>query len=251
MVRYMGLGTEKLAELVEKELKVKGIRLDRESTKKKGGIKEILESFARSEADFMVGTQMAAKGHDFANLTVVGVVDADIGLNFPDFRAAERTHQLLSQVSGRAGRAEKPGKVVIQTLNPNHYALRAAANHDYMEFFQEEIALRQEMGLPPFGRLALLRFSSLDEKEAESIAQKAASLLEPAIKPYLQKEVFLLGPAPAPVSRLKERYRFQLFLRCSTVRIRHKILTSFLPPFRKKLPKTVILTVDIDPYQLM
>jgi primosomal protein N' (replication factor Y) len=251
MMRFLGIGTEKLMDYVEKEFSVKGLRFDAESTRKKGGFKDILESFGNRKAHFMVGTQMAAKGHDFSNLTVVGVVDADIGLNLPDFRAAERTHQLLSQVSGRAGRAEKPGKVIIQTLNPNHYAIQAAKNHDYKSFFQEEILMREKLNLPPFGRIALLRFSSLDEKEAEEYAQRAKTLLVPIVKELETDAGELWGPAPAPISRLKERYRFQLMVRTSSVRNRHKILKNFLSVFLRRTPKTLIFTLDVDPYHLM
>jgi primosomal protein N' (replication factor Y) len=251
VVRYMGTGTEKLLELLEKEYGKKGVKLDADSTRKKGGFKGILESFGRGEADFMVGTQMAAKGHDFPNLTAVGVVDADLGLNLPDFRAAERTHQLLSQVSGRAGRADKPGVVIIQSLNPDHYAIVAAARHDFLAFYDKEIAIREELSLPPFGRLALLRFISSDEKEADTLSETAATILKPLLLGLPEGEAEALGPAPSPVSKLKDRHRRQIMLRTISVKTRHRILKSFIPAFRKKLPKGFTFTVDIDPYHLI
>jgi primosomal protein N' (replication factor Y) len=251
MVRYMGVGTEKLHAMVEKDFPATGLRLDAETTRHKGGFKEILETFGQRKADFLVGTQMAAKGHDFAYLTVVGVVDADIGLNLPDFRAAERTYQLLSQVAGRAGRAERPGKVIIQTQNPEHYSLRAAQLHDYDHFYQCEIKIRRELLLPPFGRLALLGFSGADEREASLLAENGVGRLRDLIKEMELREVEILGPAPSPVSRLKDQYRFQAMVVAKSVSVRHALLRAFLPEFRKKLKKTVKFVVDVDPYHLM
>ncbi|MDR2199859.1 MAG: primosomal protein N' [Deltaproteobacteria bacterium] len=252
IVRYMGVGTEKLLELVEKEFGVKGLRLDADSTRRKGGAKEILEAFGRREADFLVGTQMAAKGHDFANLTVVGVVDADIGLHLPDFRASERVFQLLSQVSGRAGRAEKPGTVVIQTLNPAHYALTAAGANDYPSFSRNELEIRESLRLPPFGRLALLRFSGPDEEEVSRISAKAREALETLAEKGGKDEYEILGPAPSPINKLKDRYRYQIMFRSVTVTGRHRVLAAFLAPFRKFIAgKGAQMSVDVDPYHLM
>jgi primosomal protein N' (replication factor Y) len=252
IVRYMGVGTEKLQELVEKELGASGLRLDQDSTRRKGGSKGILEAFGKKEADFMVGTQMAAKGHDFGNLTVVGVVDADIGLNLPDFRSSERTFQLLSQVSGRAGRADKPGKVIIQTLNPGHYALLAASQNDYLGFFRNEMEIRESLSLPPLGRLALLRFSGPEEGPLAEMADNARAGLERLTRIGAPGEFEILGPAPSPITRLKGLYRYQIMLISKTVRGRHQVLVAFLAPFRKALAKTKIaMTVDVDPYHLM
>jgi primosomal protein N' (replication factor Y) len=251
LVRYMGAGTERILASAEKDFKVKGLRLDADSTRRKGGLKAVLEGFGRGEAAFMVGTQMAAKGHDFPNLTVVGVVDADIGLNLPDFRAAERTYQLLSQVSGRAGRAGKPGKVIIQTLNPGHYSVEAARTHDYMAFYRSELAMRRDLGLPPFGRLALLRFSGPDEARTEQAAASAGSLLKEIVAARGAEDFLVLGPAPSPVIKLKERYRFQIMFRAATAKARGDVLSEFAPMCRKALPKHVAFAIDVDPYHLM
>jgi primosomal protein N' (replication factor Y) len=251
MVRYLGAGTERLLERAEKDFKVKGLRLDADSSRAKGGLKSVLESFGKGEASFLVGTQMAAKGHDFPNLTLVGVVDADIGLNLPDFRAAERTFQLLSQVAGRAGRAEKPGKVIIQTHNPGHYSVAAAKAHDYLAFYRSEASLRREMGLPPFGRLALMRFTGADEARTEAAAGKAAAALRSLVAGRAEGGFRLFGPAPSPVGRLKERWRFQMMLRADTARARGEILRAFIPLCRKGLPKSVAFSLDVDPYHLM
>jgi primosomal protein N' (replication factor Y) len=252
MVRYLGAGTERIHASAEKDFKVSGLRLDVDATRRKGGLKAVLEGFGRGEAAFMVGTQMAAKGHDFPNLTVVGVVDADIGLNLPDFRAAERTYQLLSQVSGRAGRAGKPGRVVIQTMNPDHYSVSAASSHDYGAFYRAELAMRRDLGLPPFGRLALLRLSGPDEVRTERAASRAGAMLRETVADRADREDFLiLGPAPSPVVKLKERYRFQIMFRAVTSRVRGEVLSEFIQKFRKSLPKHVAFAVDVDPYHLM
>jgi primosomal protein N' (replication factor Y) len=251
MVRYLGAGTERLLESAERDFKTRGMRLDADSARRKGGLKAALEGFGRGEASFLVGTQMAAKGHDFPNLTVVGVVDADVGLSLPDFRAAERTFQLLSQVAGRAGRAGKPGRVLIQTLNPDHYSIVSARSHDYPSFYASEAALRRELGLPPFGRLALLRFTGPDEARAEDASERAAGDLRALISERPGAGLSLLGPATSPVGRLKERFRFQMMLRADTSAARGEILAAFAPLCRKTLPKSVALAVDVDPYHLM
>jgi primosomal protein N' (replication factor Y) len=251
MVRYLGVGTESLLKQTEKDFGARGLRLDADSTRQKGGLKNILEAFGRGEADFMVGTQMAAKGHDFAKITLVGVVEADLGLNVADFRAAERTFQLLSQVSGRAGRGQRPGRVLIQTMNPEHYALEAARDHDYSFFFENEIAIRREMCYPPFARLALVRLSGPCEERLSQLADEGAEKARALMEKYAPGLLELYGPAPAPVSRLRERYRFQMMLRSTTAEDRHRLLRAWLPVFRKSLPKDVIITVDVDPYHLL
>jgi primosomal protein N' (replication factor Y) len=245
------VGTEKLLNLVAKEYTPKVLKLDADSVSHKGGIKSVLESFGRREADILVGTQMAAKGHDFPYLTLVGVVEADLGLNAPDFRAAERTFQLLSQVSGRAGRRDRPGQVLIQTVNPEHYALLAAKDHDYEGFYAEEVSHRQKMGYPPFGRLALIRLIGPEERPTEELAEKAAQLGREIGKKLAVPNLEVLGPAPAPIARLRGRFRFQTLIRADDHPGRSRFLGVWLPLVRKSLPKTVALTVDVDPYHMM
>ncbi len=180
----------------------------------------------------------------------MGVVDADLGLNLPDFRAAERTFQLLSQVSGRAGRADTPGSVLIQTLTPRHPVLQAVTTHDYETFFHYEIQARAELGYPPFGRLALLRLSGPDEAELNALAENLAATGRP-----LAREVGggleLLGPVPSPIAKLKDRYRIQFLIRSPNVALRHQLLTRWLPGARATLPAGVRLSVDVDPYHLL
>ncbi|MDR0882152.1 MAG: primosomal protein N' [Candidatus Adiutrix sp.] len=248
--RYFGVGTEKLLELAEKAFpEIRGSRLDTDSARLKGSLQKILGGFARGEANLLVGTQMAAKGHDFPNLTLVGVVDADLGLNLPDFRAAERTFQLLSQVSGRAGRADRPGTVLIQTLTPGHPVLQAVADHDYESFFTSEIAVRRELGYPPFRRLALIHLSGPDEPELVRLAEKARTLGRPLAEEWAGLQ--LMGPVPSPLARLKDRFRYQFLIRADSVARRHQFLEKWLPITRSLLPAGIRLTVDIDPYNLM
>ncbi|MDR0548443.1 MAG: primosomal protein N' [Deltaproteobacteria bacterium] len=251
LFKYVGVGTEKLLKIVGEEYQAKALRLDADSASLKGGTKNILESFGRREADVLVGTQMAAKGHDFPDLTLVGVVEADLGLHSPDFRAAERTFQLLSQVSGRAGRRERPGQVLIQTLCPNHIALTAAKDHDYLGFYQEESANRKELGLPPFGRLALIRIVGPDNKTVEKLASKAADIARSLIARLEIKGLELLGPAPAPHVKLRDKWRYQMLVRAGDHRERSRLLNLWLPKFRASLPAEVILVVDVDPYHLL
>ncbi|KXS55807.1 MAG: hypothetical protein AMR96_06240 [Candidatus Adiutrix intracellularis] len=252
LFRYFGVGTERLLKMVEDIFpkKAKGTRLDADSVRLRGGLKRILQGFAKGEFNVLVGTQMAAKGHNFPNLTLVGVIDADLGLNLPDFRAAERTFQLLSQVAGRAGRAVRPGQVLIQTLTPRHPVLKAVADHDYESFFQFEIGVRAELGYPPFGRLALIRLSGPDEMAVCSVAEVAAGpgrIWAKKLGPGLE----LMGPVPSPMARIKDQYRFQFLVRAAGVGKRELFLKKWLPEVRKGLVPGQRLILDIDPYHLL
>jgi primosomal protein N' (replication factor Y) len=251
LVRYLGVGTEKLHRLVEDDYKVSAIKLDSDSAGRRGGLKKVLESFSLGEARVLVGTQMAAKGHDFPGLTLVGVVEADVGLNIPDFRAAEKTFQLLSQVSGRAGRRDRPGKVLIQTHNPEHYALKAAQEHDYEGFYEQEIVFRQNLRYPPYGKMALIRLSGPEANKTEELAEEAGQVGRCVVERLKTSGLEILGPAPAPVSKLKDLYIFQLLVRSDDHLNRYRLLINWLPRLRKSLPKNIILTVDIDPYSLL
>ncbi|UQZ88759.1 primosomal protein N' [Deltaproteobacteria bacterium Smac51] len=250
LFRYFGVGTEKLLKMAEDDFpQVRGSRLDTDSVRRRGGLKGILQKFASGEFNLLVGTQMAAKGHDFPNLTLVGVVDADLGLNLPDFRAAERTFQLLSQVAGRAGRSDTPGRVLVQTMVPGHPVLQAVAHHDYEEFYQQEIEVRAELGFPPFSRLALIRISGPDETHTAELAAKGADLARLLMKDMDDLDLF--GPAPSPIARIKDLYRYQFQVRAGTVATRRKFLEAWLPRLRAIIPPNVRMIVDIDPYQLL
>ena len=215
----LGLGTERLEEDVRRRFPTARIaRLDRDTAAKRGETERVLAALAAGTVDILVGTQMVAKGHHFPGVRVVGVVAADQSLHFPDFRAAERTFQLLTQVAGRAGRGAAPGRVVIQTFVPDHYAIRPVLQHDYEAFYRAELTQRAAVGYPPFGRVVHVLVSGPDEAETLAAAERLAQLARSTVgatdeAPSLAFSV--LGPGPSPIARLRDRFRFQLLLKGS------------------------------------
>jgi primosomal protein N' (replication factor Y) len=189
------------------------VRWDRDVTGAKGSHDAILSQFANREADVMVGTQMIAKGLDLPLVTLVGVINADVGLYLPDFRAAERSFQLLTQVAGRAGRSLLGGQVIIQSYRPEHYAIQAARRHDYLDFSRQELSFRRELGYPPFRRLARLIFLHTDRERAKAEAEALARGLRFAIHERSAGGVDLIGPAPCFFGREQGKYRWHLILR--------------------------------------
>ena len=245
-VGAFGLGTERIEAEVRQLLPEVGlVRLDRDVVRQRDDLERVLGAFRRGEAQVMVGTQMVAKGHDFPNVTLVGVVAADASLNFPDFRAAERTFQLLTQVAGRAGRGSKPGRVLFQTFDPDHYAIRCACAHDFAAFVAEEMQARRELDYPPYARLALLRWEGPDEAATLAQAEVEAALLraQPAIA-----EIHILGPAPAPMARLRGLWRFQLLLKARGRLALHALVRQ-LP--RPRADAAVRRILDIDPVSML
>ncbi len=241
-----GAGTERLEEELTALLPTARIaRMDRDTTTRKGAHRSLVERMLAGEIDVLVGTQMVAKGHDFPGVTLVGVVGADSTLNFPDFRSAERTFALLSQVAGRAGRGARPGRVLVQTYSPEHYALQCAAHHDYAAFSAQELAFRQELGYPPFGFLVNLVFSGNDAARVETAAAELAAALAGHAG-----EVELLGPAPCPLARLRGRHRHQLLLKAPT-RSPLRLLLNRLPSLQKRLPAGVSVGIDVDPLDML
>ena len=208
-LEHLGLGTERVeSELAAAFPDARIARLDRDTVRRRGAVVTLLGRFARREVDVLVGTQMIAKGHDFPHVTLVGVVSADVGLGLADFRAGERTFQLLTQVAGRAGRGERAGSAVIQTLYPDHYSIRHACRQDYKAFLEEELRYRRAMRYPPVVALvhAVVRAPSFASAMAD--ASDIARRLRPSATGFR-----VLGPAPAPLSRLKGEHRAQLFLK--------------------------------------
>ena len=205
----------------------------------------LIERMLSEEIDILVGTQMVAKGHDFPRVTLVGVVGADSSLNLPDFRSAERTFALLSQVAGRAGRGETLGRVLIQTYAPDHYALTCAAGHDYEGFYEQEIACRQPLDYPPFGYLINLVLAGNEEPKVLRAAATLAGGLQ-----HVAGNVEVLGPALCPLARLRGKSRVQILLK-STERQPLRRLLSRLPELRKKIPAGVALAVDVDPVDML
>jgi primosomal protein N' (replication factor Y) len=247
----LGVGTERLQdELAGLFPKARIERLDRDTCVKRNDYLRILKAVHRGEIDILLGTQMITKGHHFPNVTLVGIVQADTGLGMPDFRAGERTFQLISQVSGRAGRGEKPGRVIVQTFQPEHHSIEMSTRHDYLGMYNREIALRKRLDYPPFARLINLRIEGKEEKDVQAAAKKLGLKAVRLCKKDSLPEV--LGPAPAPLVRLRDKYRYQLLLKGRELDSLHlmvhqlqKDITLFNNAGRVKI------AVDIDPEFMM
>jgi primosomal protein N' (replication factor Y) len=254
-VRYQGLGTEKLqAEIEEKFPGFVVRRMDSDSMRRPGSHGQVLSAFRRGLIHILLGTQMIAKGLDFPNVTLVGVVNADIGLHFPDFRSAERTFQLLSQVAGRTGRGARGGKVLIQTFNTEHPSIALAATHDYAGFVAIEMAHRQSHNYPPYNRLIRLIVRGRDQNHAGAFAERLAASFQAAQERLRSPEmtaagVRVLGPAEAPVFRLKGYYRFHFQLQSASAAALHQLLRAALPAVRP--PAGVEFTLDVDPLTML
>ena len=248
-ITLLGRGTERVEQEVQQLFPLARVsRMDRDSTKGKGGHARVLKSLADGSVDILIGTQMIAKGHDFPGVTLVGVISADASLNLPDFRSSERTFQLVTQVMGRAGRGDKPGRVLVQTLAPEHYALTCAVAHDYEGFYAEEIAFREDVGYPPFAHLASLTFSSVAPAQAESSSEEAAGLLR-KIKRDCKLRVEILGPVTAPLGKVRGRFRWQILLKGRERSELHKLLFHFRGGYSHS--STVRLVIDVDPVEML
>jgi primosomal protein N' (replication factor Y) len=247
-VYFLGAGSEKLEEHLHGMFpRARIVRLDRDTIRGRHDFERALSAMQAGEVDLVVGTQMIAKGHDFPGVTLVGVVGADTALKFPDFRSAERTFQLLTQVAGRAGRGSTPGKVVLQTYFPDHYAVQFAAGHDYFGFFEKEIKFRQWMKYPPFSALAniLIRSDQLDD------ALKYAGWIGHWFKENEPPAVKVLGPAPAPIVRLKRDFRYHFILKSASREKMNGVIRAMLAfAWTKKIPRTNIV-VDVDAQNLI
>lgn len=246
-IQFLGTGSERLEDEVHQHLPTARIaRLDRDSANAKGALENILFSFRNGEIDILVGTQMIAKGHDIPNVTLVGVVLADIGLSIPDFRAAERSFQLITQASGRAGRGATPGHVVIQTLNPEHYAIRFAADQDYDGFFRKEMEFRKHLRYPPFAACANIVVRAEKQEDALRLSSQLGLLLTPA-----PVGIRVMGPAEAAVLRVRNEFRYQIFLKASRRTILREAITNIRSYAEKEKWRSTALVIDVDPIQLM
>jgi primosomal protein N' (replication factor Y) (superfamily II helicase) len=252
-IRYQGLGTEKLQEEIESKFPNKVVqRMDSDTMGKHGSHRRVLDAFRDGKIHILLGTQMIAKGLDFPNVTLVGVVNADTGLHLPDFRAAERTFQLLAQVSGRAGRGDKGGRVMIQTFTPEHPCIALATHHDFVEFSKQELGHRKEHQYPPYQRLARLIVRSENETAAGAYADTLAGAFAEALKRHVKPgtpPVRLLGPAECPVFKLKGYYRFHFQVQSAASGALHAVLREVLSA--AKPPSGVEFQVDVDPYSML
>lgn len=243
-IRYYGTGTQKVEEeLHELFPEARVLRMDVDTTRKKGAHEKILTAFGEKKADILLGTQMIAKGLDFPDITLVGVLNADTALNLPDFRSSERTFQLLTQVSGRAGRAEKTGEVVIQTFNPEHYAIQLAQTQDYEDFYQKEMWVRHQSGYPPYFYTVKITCSHPEEQVA---AQKMFAIARD-LKQELSPQSVLLGPAPSAILRIKNRYYYQLIIKYKQEPQLPAMLTRLLDQSQIDQRKGLYVSIDQEP----
>jgi primosomal protein N' (replication factor Y) len=249
----LGVGTERLEEEVRSVFPdARTMRLDRDVASKRGYTESVLLALKNEEVDIVIGTQMVAKGHDFPGVQLVGVVAADIGLHLPDFRAAERTFQLLTQVAGRAGRADRPGRVIVQTFVPDHYALAPVESHDFESFYAEEIGHRKALGYPPFASL----MRTVIHAEDEQVAKAAAETIASAARKVAGGEtpggptIELLGPAPAPLAKLRGRFRFMLLAKGRDEALLRRVALAQLSAARS-LPRAVQMALDARPVNML
>ena len=245
-----GLGTEKLEETLNAAFPNAVIaRLDRDVATGKQ-IEKVLDRVRSREVDILVGTQMVTKGHDLPFVTLVGVINADAALSIPDFRASERAFQLLVQVAGRAGRGDTPGRVLVQTYDPDHHAIKYAAKHDVNGFIERELRDRKELAYPPFSRMALVRVDSLDEKETQEATALLARAARDSARGGEPFALTVLGPTPAPIAKVRNRFRFRIMLR-STSREHLRKATLAIHAAVGQLPRAVRVAIDIDPVGLL
>ncbi|WP_155590182.1 primosomal protein N' [Lysinibacillus cavernae] len=244
-IRYFGTGTQKVEEELFKLFpEARVLRMDVDTTKHKGAHEEILEAFGAGLADILLGTQMIAKGLDFPNITLVGVLSADTSLHLPDYRAAERTFQLLTQVSGRAGRHDKPGEVIIQTYTPEHYAIELAKTQEYEPFYEREMFLRRRSSYPPYYFVALVQLSHEDVMMAAEYAGRVADWL----RGNLSHQVSIIGPTTASIARLQNRYRYQCLIKYKIEPNLIPVLQRLLAMYRAEwIKQGILMTVDLDP----
>jgi primosomal protein N' (replication factor Y) len=245
----MGIGTERLEQEIKSLFPDTQVgRMDRDTTSRRRSHLQILKGLESGSIDILVGTQMIVKGHDFPNVTFVGVVSADTSLHFPDFRSSERTFQLLTQVAGRAGRGEVFGEVVIQTFNPDHYGILRAKDHDYIGFYQEEIQFRRALEYPPFSRFINFRLVGNSEKRTKRMAEEMGRIGQSLLKKGYGKGIEILGPSSAPFAKMRGKYRWQMLAKGKGHQLLHQFTKELASRMAVQLKgKGVNLDIDVDP----
>ena len=248
-IRFFGTGTQKVEEEIAKYFPTaRVLRMDVDTTRKKGAHEQILKQFGDGKADILLGTQMIAKGLDFPNITLVGVLSADTTLHLADFRAAEKTFQLLTQVSGRAGRHDKEGKVIVQTYTPEHYAIQFAQNHDFVPFYNQEMMNRKQFAYPPFTYVVLIQFTHEDVLMTAEYAHKAANWL----RENLSSGTDIIGPSASSISRLQNRYRYQCLIKYKKEPELPEILQQLTRMYRTDwMKKGILMSIDLNPSSIM
>lgn len=250
-IKHMGLGTEKLEDWITSLFPEAGVaRMDTDTTRRKGSILKILKNLKSHAIDILIGTQMVAKGHDFPGITLVGIVCADLSLSFPDFRAGERTFQLLAQVAGRAGRGTIPGRVIMQTYNPDHFSILAAMDHDFKAFYNAEIEFRKTLNYPPLSKMIQLKLSGKDKEKTGNLARELGVFclkLTTNSKNFFST-VEVLGPVESPITRIAKYHRWQILLKNQNIRILQKFVRQLLSDNKNALNRPGIkLAIDVDP----
>jgi primosomal protein N' (replication factor Y) len=230
--------------------------MDSDTTRSRSSHRKILDRFRARKVDVLVGTQMVAKGHDFPGVTLVGVIHADAALHLPDFRASERTFQLISQVAGRAGRGQEPGRVLVQTWHPEHHAIRLALNHDFDGFVERELRLRKALWYPPFSRLTLFRISAKDERKGHRAAVRCRELVESVAGQVVTGpgQIRVMGPSPAPIYRAKGRFRWQVSVKTADHGRMGRLLAGLTPGLFDAIKREggeARLAVDRDPVGML
>ncbi|MGD0917538.1 MAG: primosomal protein N' [Thermodesulfobacteriota bacterium] len=248
-LRGMGIGTERLEQEIRALFPEAEVgRMDHDTTTRRHSHVQILKRLESGKTDILVGTQMIVKGHDFPNVTFVGVVSADTSLHFPDFRSSERTFQLLTQVAGRAGRGEVFGEVVIQTFSPDHYSIQRAKDHDFIGFYQEEIQFRRALGYPPFSRLINLRLTGNSEKRTKAVAEEMGRLGQLLLKKGDGRKIEILGPSTAPFAKMRGKFRWQMLAKGISPQSLHQFAQELGTRLEGQIKgRGVNLDIDVDP----
>jgi primosomal protein N' (replication factor Y) len=254
-IKRLGMGTEKVEAAVRALFpEARVARMDRDTTRRKGDILRLLKGLREKTIDILVGTQMVTQGHDFPGITLVGIVCADLSLSFPDFRAGERTFQLLSQVAGRAGRGDRSGQVILQTYHPEHFSIRTARDQDFDAFYRQEIEFRKALGYPPITRLVQLRLSGRDARrvreQAEALGAQCQTL-RTADSAFIES-IQILGPIEAPLARIAGQFRWQILVKSPQAGSLHRFVDRLLAARPPSLTRQrVRMIVDVDPLFLM
>ena len=248
-VKFFGAGTQRVEEEVKKYFNnVRILRMDVDTTRDKHSYERIYNTFKNGEADILIGTQMVSKGLDFKNVTLVGILAADMSINIPDYRAAERTFQIITQVAGRAGRGDKQGEVLFQTYTPQHYSLQYAVNYDYEGFYEKEFTVRAMMKYPPFGKLLLINGTSKKEELLKNFMHKITMMIKPLVESCLDIEI--LGPIPCMISKVKENYRWQIVIKGEFDSYFSKNIKEILYDENKNVYNDIRISMDINPNNL-
>ncbi|MFO7964294.1 MAG: primosomal protein N' [Desulfobacterales bacterium] len=253
-IRHLGIGTEKLEETVKRMFPSAEVaRIDRDTTRKKGALRKILQRVRDNTVDILVGTQMVAKGHDFPNITLVGIICADLSLNFPDFRSGVRTFQLLAQVAGRAGRGDSPGNVILQTYHPGHFSISAALHQDFLAFYHKDLTFRSTLNYPPFSRLIQFRITGRDYRQTKEHAFKTGKTIQSiSSEADFHGRIAVLGPIESPISRIAGDYRWQILLKGSRVKPLHQAVSRMLTDYKHLFNnRQVRVGIDVDPHFMM